>query len=124
MASNGFVYDKWSAWHLDDPKQYSTEQIAAYCFVVDALNFCFWPNNRAGEFEYEHMTRNLEKVLKEDSEFFTCSRLKAVQEDWLRDRVFNGKKDFCLVDERARIIREVGEVVEERFGGKFVKFLE
>ena len=44
----GISYDKWSDWHLDDPKQYNIEQITAYCFVVDAMNFCFWPNNPSG----------------------------------------------------------------------------
>ena len=59
-------YEPWSMWHLDDPKQYSVEQITAYCFVVDAMNFCFWPNNQSGKFEYDSMTRNLEKVLIKD----------------------------------------------------------
>ena len=66
------IYDKWSDWHLDDPAQYSVEQITTYVFVVDAMNFCFWPNNESGKFEYDSMTRNLEKVLKTDPEFFTC----------------------------------------------------
>ena len=66
------IYDKWSDWHLDDPAQYSVEQITTYVFVVDAMNFCFWPKNESGKFEYDSMTRNLEKVLKTDPEFFTC----------------------------------------------------
>ena len=48
------------------------------------MNFCFWPNNPAGEFEYDSMTRNLEKVLINDKEFFTCARLINVTEEWLR----------------------------------------
>ena len=64
--------DPWSDWHINNVKQYKIEQIATYCFVVDAMNFCFWPNNPAGVFEYEHITRNLEKLLINDPKFFTC----------------------------------------------------
>ena len=46
-----------------DPNSYSTEQVIAYVFVVDAMNFCFWPDNPAGQFEYENMTQNLAKIL-------------------------------------------------------------
>jgi hypothetical protein len=63
---------------LSDIKKYSLEQIAAYCFVVDAMNFCFWPDNPSGEFEYENMTRNLEKILDADPLFFTPSRMAVV----------------------------------------------
>jgi hypothetical protein len=59
-------FDKWEDWHLSDIKKYSLEQIAAYCFTVDAMNFCFWPDNPSGEFEYENMTRNLETILNSD----------------------------------------------------------
>ena len=74
------AYDKWSDWHLDNIKDYSLEQLISYVFVVDSFNFCFWPDNKSGVFEYEQMTRNLEKVLKSDPQFFTCDRLIEVDE--------------------------------------------
>lgn len=42
------------------------------------MNFCFWPDNKEGDFEYENMTRNLEKILDNDPQFFTPSRLGKV----------------------------------------------
>ena len=49
IAEEGsFVFDKWSDFHLSDIAKYSVEQVTAYCFVVDAMNFCFWPDNPAG----------------------------------------------------------------------------
>ena len=81
----GFSYDKWSDWHIDNPRQYTLEQVTTYCFVVDAMNFCFWPDSPKAKaplpkqqtefFEYENITRNLESILKEDPAFFTCERL-------------------------------------------------
>lgn len=83
-------------------------------FVTDAMNFCFWPNNPSGEFEYEHMTRNLEKILDSEPEFFTPARLATVTEAEIRQRVFAGNTKFALVDERARLVREVGQRLLER----------
>ena len=73
------------------------------------MNFCFWPNNPAGEFEYEHMTGNLDKVFCSDPEFFTPARLAVVTEQEIREKVFNGNELFALVDERARLVREIGQ---------------
>jgi hypothetical protein len=124
ISTTGLAYDKWCDWHVDEPKNYSAEQIAAYCFVVDAMNFCFWPDNPSGVFEYDSMTRNLEKILKNDPEFFTCQRLMAVDENFLREHVFTTPKPFCLVSERARIIREIACAVKSRFGSSFENFIQ
>ena len=70
-AEGAFVFDKWQDFHLSKISKYSIEQLTAYVFVTDAMNFCFWPDNPSGEFEYEHMTRNLEKLLNTQPEFFT-----------------------------------------------------
>ena len=70
------------------------------------------------------MTRAIETFLKEDSEFFTCARLKQVTEEQLRLKVFDTTPAFCLVDERARLLRELGQVMDESFEGSFVKFVE
>jgi hypothetical protein len=117
VKKEGIAYDKWSDWHIDDPKQYDVEKIVTYCFVVDAMNFCFWPDNPSGNFEYDSMTRNLEKVLKSDPEFFTCDRLIEVNSEWLRANVFT--PNFCLVDERARIINEMAHVIKHRYNQSF-----
>ena len=77
-------------------------------FVIDAINFCLWPDNPSGEFEYEHKARNLEKLLDSDPNFFTPSRLSEVTEEFVRDKIFSGNGKFALLDERARLLRELG----------------
>ena len=69
------------------------------------------------------MTRNLEKILKTDPDFFTCQNLKAVSEGFLRENVFNGLGEFCLVSERARIINEMAEIIENDYNSKFYDFV-
>ena len=88
------------------------------------MNFCFWPNNPSGNFEYDSMTRNLEKILISDPEFFSASRLQHVTEDYLRKHVFNDMQEFCLVDERARILNDIGRVIEQRFNSSFYYFVK
>lgn len=108
LEQDAFVFDKWSDWHLSDIAKYTLEQITAYAFVVDAMNFCFWPDNPSGQFEYEHMTRNLEKILNADPDFFTPTRLAQVTEEEIRQKVYDGNEKFALVDERARLVRQLG----------------
>ena len=47
-AEGSFVFDKWQDFHLSDISKYSVEQLTAYVFVTDAMNFCFWPDNPSG----------------------------------------------------------------------------
>lgn len=95
----------------------------AYTFVVDAMNFCFWPGNPAGNFEYEHMTKNLAKLLDKTPELFLAKGLAGVTSEILKANVFNSL-EFALLEERARIVREVGFVVDQNYGGSFLAYLE
>ena len=71
------------------------------------MNFCFWPDNPSGDFEYENMTRNLENLLDNDPLFFTPSRFAGVSGQELQVKVFDGR-DFALLEERARLLRQIG----------------
>lgn len=122
MKADSIAYEEWSKYHMN-PNNYTLEQVIAYVFVVDAMNFCFWPNNPSGNFEYEHMTKNLAKILDEQPEFFTSKYLCTIQSKELKQRVFNDM-DFALLDERARILREMGYVIEKEYGGSFTKFVK
>ena len=109
LQDGKFVWDKWQDFHLTHIGKYSLEQLTAYVFAVDAINFCFWPSSPQGEFEYEHMTRNLEKILDTDPLFFTAHRLATVTHEQVRDLIFGGIADFALLDERARLLRQLGQ---------------
>jgi len=69
------------------------------------------------------MTRNLEKVLIQDPDFFTCARLRNVTEADLRKYVFTTAFEFCLVDERARILNEMAQVIENEYTSSFYNFV-
>lgn len=107
-------FGRWSDYHLDTLTNYTLEQIAAYVFAVDAVNFCFWPRNPSGQFEYEHMTRGFERVLKETPEFFSTG-LGTTTPQFLREAVFTTTEEFALLDERARLLQEVGKLAPDGF---------
>ncbi len=87
------------------------------------MNFCFWPNNPSGNFEYEHMTKNLANILATQPEFFTPAYLSAVTASELKTKVFNSM-DFALLQERARIVNELGVILAADYEGSFCKFVE
>ena len=57
---NALKYPKWSETHLD-ATSVPFETLLRYLFVIDTLNYCFWPN--AG-YEYYSLAQNLYKTLK------------------------------------------------------------
>jgi hypothetical protein len=122
VTKEGIVYEPWAKYHID-PNSYTLEQILSYTFVVDAMNFCFWPGNPAGNFEYEHMTKNLAKILDEDPDCFKAENLATITSKYLKEKVFNDM-EFALLEERARIVREVGAVIHHYYGGSFLEFLK
>jgi hypothetical protein len=48
------------------------------------MNFCFWPNNPSGNFEYENMSKNLAKILVDNPEFFLPENLSKVKLEYLK----------------------------------------
>ena len=122
VEKDGIAYEPWAKYHID-PNSYSLEQVLSYTFVVDAMNFCFWPGNPAGNFESEHMTKNLAKILDSSPDFFKPEKLAEVTAAFLKTEVFNNM-EFALLEERARIVREVGTVVSHYYEGSFLKYLE
>jgi hypothetical protein len=93
----------------------SDEATAQYVFVLDALNFCFWPLEG---YEYEHLASTLKRALEADPDAFAAARLAALSEEqlcaWLR--AAPGQR-IPLAAERARLVREVGRELARSFGG-------
>jgi hypothetical protein len=122
LSETGIAFEPWAKYHID-PNAYNIEQVLAYTFVVDAMNFCFWPRNPPGQFEYEHMTKNLAKILDSDPSYFLSENLAKTTSEWLKKEIFNSL-DFALLEERARIVREVGLVISTEYSGSFVEYLK
>lgn len=96
----------------------SPEATVQYLLVLDALNFCFWPTPG---FEYVQLATRLRDVLLADAHAFDADRLAVVTPDaltaWLGEAVWP-------IDERARLVREVGAVLSARFDGRAARLVE
>jgi hypothetical protein len=64
-------------WHFAD----GGPPTAQYVFVLDSLNFCFWP---VEGFEYEHLAGSLRDVLTRDPKAFDAGSLRQLTEAGLQ----------------------------------------
>jgi hypothetical protein len=96
----------WEECHFP-VSEYSLEEVLTFIFVIDTLNFCFWPHP---SFEYDHLTKGVIKLLKEGL-LKNHTYLQSITPEQLKIKVFN-KVDFVLIEERARMIREVFSILK------------
>jgi Potential Queuosine, Q, salvage protein family len=97
----------WEECHFP-VSDYSIEEVLTFIFVIDTLNFCFWPHP---SFEYDHLTRGVITLLKEGL-LKDYKYLQSITPKQLKLKVFNNI-DFILIEERARMIREVFSVLKD-----------
>lgn len=92
---------------------------AQYMLVLDALNFCFWPDD---ELQYDHLAAGLAEALKDDPTIFDTHRLKNFTGSMLRG-LLQWPRPLPLEDERVRLLHEVGTELERSFDGKAVNLV-
>ncbi|XP_044469955.1 queuosine salvage protein-like [Mangifera indica] len=91
-----------------------------YLFVLDALNFCFWPDK---ELSYDHLALGLKEALQNDKSAFDADRLQKFTGLQLRE-MLKWPRPLPLEDERVRLLHEVGLELESNFGGKASNLVE
>lgn len=72
--NNGIIEWDSSGWHY-----LGTQTLTAqYIFVLDTLNFCFWPSNSG--LEYAYLATTLKCILESDSTAFQAEKLANMSE--------------------------------------------
>lgn len=96
---------KWdeNGWHFTDDVDAQGTLTCQYIFVLDALNFCFWPSTTG--LEYEELASSLTKQLREDNSAFDAENLCRITEDTLRH--WFHPHDLPNLPERVRKVQEV-----------------
>ena len=70
----------WSSWyHYCD--EADIERTVLYVFVIDSINFCFWP---LSGYEYADMAAAVKRTILNDKAAFTAQRIAELSEDELR----------------------------------------
>ncbi|PKA59888.1 hypothetical protein AXF42_Ash015946 [Apostasia shenzhenica] len=85
-----------------------------YLLVLDALNFCFWPDK---DLFYDHLAFGLKQALENDKSALDADRLQRYTGPQLRE-MLKWQKPLPLEDERIRLLHEVGSELEKSFDGK------
>lgn len=70
FANDGVAWDA-TGWHYSDNGPLTVQ----YVFVMDALNFCFWPSEGL---EYDTLALGLKSVLEKDTTAFDAEKLSLI----------------------------------------------
>ncbi|KAG3052675.1 hypothetical protein PC121_g17175 [Phytophthora cactorum] len=112
------TWDSGDFHYFEDVKQ-NGPLTCQYVFVLDALNFCFWPTQYM---EYEHLARGLKTALLRDPHVLDADNLAMVT----NETVTSWFHPFTppQLDERRRKVREVGEVLQKFFDGQALNLIK
>ncbi|KAL5556815.1 hypothetical protein UlMin_039051 [Ulmus minor] len=91
-----------------------------YLLVLDALNFCFWPDK---DLRYDHFALGLKEALQKDKSVFDADRLQKYTGPQLRE-LLKWPRPLPLEEERVRLLHEVGFELERSFDGKASKLVD
>lgn len=102
-----------TGWHYSEDAASGGSMTCQYVFVLDCLNFCFWPTPGL---EYEHLAFGLKAAVQRDPQALSADRLANATTDTLRGW-FSGF-EIPQIGERAAKLRELGCVLQAHFGGE------
>lgn len=100
--------------------------------LLDALNFCFWPDPGKEKWSIDYRGRrlngymalaaSLKRARDEGIPIFGADYLASLTEEQLA-HVFRGHGSIPMLPERVANAREVGRVLQERFSGSFAEVI-
>jgi hypothetical protein len=105
----------------------SKEKMVAYLLVLDSLNFCFWPpsgnlrweiNDELGRLSgYFALAASLKRAVGSGVPIIEAEYLAELSLDQLR-QILGGQGVLQLLEDRLKILQELGQVLLEDYGGK------
>ncbi len=102
--------------HFND----GSPRTAQYLLVLDALNFCFWPQPA---WDYNRLALSLKQTMLNEPERFTANALARVTPADVRVMLGNSD-DIPLLEQRAMLLREIGGVLAGRWKGEAAQLIE
>lgn len=111
----------------------ANESTINWIFVVDTLNFSFWSTTNTKEKRYEVFYKNeyhngywalcaaINRAIDEGYPITDSKYYSNISESDLRHILRSDSlAEIPLLEERLRILRETGKILQEKFGGNFV----
>ncbi len=112
----------WDGLHFRD----GTARTVQYLFVLDSLNFCFWPEPRwryRGLDGYIALATALKDAVMQGDQILDATFLAQIDRTQLRE-ILDGENEIPLLDERVKILREAGMVLQEQYDGQAARLVE
>jgi len=130
LASGGLRAPSW------DPGYHAVERgpdTVAYLLVLDSLNFCFWPAPGTPRWTVQYkeeelsgyyaLAASLTRAVESGVPILRSEYLSAISLSDLKG-VLQGEGELQLLTERLHILRELGKVLMDRYGGEAYKLVE
>jgi hypothetical protein len=112
----------WDGLHFFD----GTARTVQYLFVLDCLNFCFWPEPRwryRGHDGYIALAAALKDAAQYRDRIFDAAFLVQLDRADLQE-ILDGENEIPLLDERVKILREAGAVLQQKYDGHAARLVE
>eukprot|EP00753_Platysulcus_tardus_P006562 PLAT14300.1.p1 GENE.PLAT14300.1~~PLAT14300.1.p1 ORF type:complete len:339 (+),score=172.22 PLAT14300.1:31-1047(+) len=117
-ALDGVAWDAMDVHFADDAEE-GGPLTAQYVLVLDALNFCFWPEE---QLEYDDLAAALKRVLRADSSAFSAASLAVLSVEELQAWL-PAELSFPEPEERVRLLHELAAALEARWEGQAANLL-
>jgi hypothetical protein len=125
MLLKGEVNTTWYPdLHVADPD---------WIFVLDALNFCFWADRGQAKWSIEYngeplsgywaLAASLKRAVEEGIPITNAEFLAQISSKTVA-KIFRGKQQIPLFQARVKHLREIGNVLLEKYDGTFVNVLQ
>ncbi len=120
----------WDArYHFYD----GSERTVNWLLLLDALNFCFWAEKDQPRWtiDYQGETLNgywaeaaaLKRAVADDLPLWDAEYLSTISHETVA-HIFRGTQTIPLLEQRVENVREVGNILLERFDGQFSHAVE
>jgi hypothetical protein len=116
-------------YHFHD----GTERTINWLLVLDALNFCFWPEKGQPRWSIEYCGETLngywaeaaalKRAVEDGIPLWDATYLSTISSETVA-HIFRGSGTIPLLEQRVSHAREVGCVLLERYNGQFVHAIE
>jgi hypothetical protein len=121
IHENLLNYDKFSesSGHPNSD-ELPFEDSLGFCFVMDTINFCFWPNS----FEYDDLVSNIKNSMMTNPGVFSPEGILKMTAEEFGGIVFKGLTDnLNQIPERFRLLQEMASVVQNKYKGSYSQFV-
>jgi hypothetical protein len=110
-----------------------SQETVSYLLVLDSLNFCFWPAPGKAKWEidrkseklsgYYALATALKQALGSGIPFTKADYLAQLSLDKLK-QILGGRGELQLLQERVKILNELGQLLLEEYGGEITRLVE